>query len=125
MDNVTPPPIQHEPFTVYSRGRLYTTERQRRRLGVSRGEGRLRVGIVTTENADGECRIGSYGRFGTFVAPILDYGEITIPAEMKAHLQLREGDTVRVTLLNTREPVLKEVNVDIEVGDVTDSVAAE
>lgn len=88
--------IEHCPMEVKSRGRLYTTERQRRQLGVADDfHGKtVSVGVIVV---DREPSWGTRGEYATFQATFGSDGEITIPAEVRSILSLSYDDTVRVT----------------------------
>lgn len=127
MNNVTAP-ISHEPMEVQSRFRLYTTERQRHRLGTVNPADRsyrVAVGIVAVQQAAEHSRVGQYGHFGTFTAPMQRDGEVTIPIEVVQTLGLERGQQVRVSMKRvavespTSENVAVQTVTDTEAGDAT------
>lgn len=89
--------IDHEPMTVCSRGRLYTTADQRRRLDIEgRGHGRRVAVAILTVDRGGQWGVATSGaRFG---ATLGSDGELTIPHEARTHLDIEAGDDVRVSL---------------------------
>ncbi len=88
---------------VNSRGRLYTSKEQRRRLGIvseyvgEYGQGTdVEVGIMTVDRSRDW---GSYSELATFTATLGSYGEVRIPNAVQDALAIREGDSVRVTFV--------------------------
>lgn len=82
---------------VQSRGRLYTSQRQRERLGIE-GYGHgvsVSVGLLTVER---DCEWGTYGQLVTFQQELGTYGEIRVPVSVRDKLNLSVGDTCRVTV---------------------------
>lgn len=91
--------IEHEPFVVQSRGRLYTDRRLRSKIGVSDmpyGRGtEVAVGVVSVDRSPAW---GTYSQSGTFSTELGYYGEITIPADVRNALDVDVGDGVRVSV---------------------------
>ncbi len=90
--------VQNEPMTVASRGRLYTTEDIRQRLGCDdRQAGRGTRVAVKIDDVD---RHGEWLHVNTavFRATLATDGVIRIPAAVRDELNLSTGDDVRVSI---------------------------
>lgn len=98
--------LTHEAMAVESRGRCYTTEAQRRRLGIDgarHGYGtELAAGICTpptwVEDGGRGARLGYYAETSVVLG---QYGEFTIPIGVRRHLGVSYGDVVLATLIPT------------------------
>lgn len=92
--------IERVPVTIESRGRVYTSERQRRRIEVNdKPYGRntdIEVGIVVTDTAP---EWGTIGHMATFETEIGYYGEIQVPQGVRSTLGLAEGDDCLLTVV--------------------------
>lgn len=91
--------IEQVPMTVQSRGRLYTSERQRRELSITDGYGRgveVEVGLVSVERDPPWD--GIYTQGAAFETALAYYGELYIPETVIERLDLSVGDSVRVTI---------------------------
>jgi len=91
--------LEHAPMTVQSGYRLYTSQRQRREIGIETTYGYLTpvsVGIVTRER-ETEWD-GSTGRYATFRQTLGTDGEIRIPLDVRRALDISQGDSLRVSL---------------------------
>ena len=92
--------IERVPVTVGSRGRIYTSERQRRRIEVDDtpyGRGtEVEVGVTVTDTSP---EWGTLGKMGTFATEIGYYGEIRVPQEVRSILGLAEGDDCLLTVI--------------------------
>jgi len=86
----------NEPMEVRSRGRLYTSERQRRRLDVTANSGQDFQVIVRTVDRSPEW--GLYAQHTSFEATMRTYGVLAIPDAVQDRLGVSEGDHVRVSM---------------------------
>jgi len=91
--------FQNVPAQIQSRGRIYTTKRQRRELQLNEqpyGRGTpILVGIVVLDRS---ADWGVYGQSGTFTTNLGYYGEIHSPCGLRDQLGLDGGDHVRLTV---------------------------
>lgn len=91
--------LRHEPMTIQSRGRLYTTVDQRRRLGIAGDNGcgaHLSVGVLLVER--NQQWAGSYAESATFPVRLGVDGQFRIPAPIRQRMGLERGETLRVTM---------------------------
>jgi len=93
--------LDRVPETLQSRGRIYTSERQRRKIDATDkpyGRGTpIDVGVIVTDKSP---EWGSLGTMATFDTELGYYGEITIPQEVRQSLGLAEGDNCLLTVVN-------------------------
>jgi len=85
-------------MTIQSRGRLYTTRRQRDRLDIESHYGYgvdLRVGVVSVDRTPSW---GTYSETATFTATLGTYGGFRIPSAVQRELNVSKGDDVRVSI---------------------------
>ena len=93
------PYISNEPMAVHSRGRLYTSRRQRAALGCDDTEqGRGTEVAVKIDVVDRDTDWGIHINTAVFEAAIVTDGAIRIPADARERLGVQQGDTVRVTI---------------------------
>lgn len=92
--------IERVPKTVSSRGRVYTSERQRRHIDVNDspyGRGTdVEVGLVVTDTSPDW---GTLGHMATYEDELGYYGEVRIPQDVRSTLGLAEGDDCLLTVI--------------------------
>jgi len=89
--------LEHVPATVRTRGRIWTTERQRRECDLD-GDGHgtpVSVGLVVVDRSPSW---GSAGKSATFEQTLGVDGVIRVPKPVRTYLDLGVGDDVRLTL---------------------------
>jgi len=90
--------FRHWPMTAQSRGRLYTDEHQRSRLDCDPDDPQGTVVSVGLTVVDRAVPWGTAARSATFEKRMGVDGEITVPSEVRTHLDLVYGDSVRVSM---------------------------
>jgi hypothetical protein len=94
--------IQNEPMEVRSRGRLYTSARQRRRLDVAANDDVCLQVLVRTVDRSPDW--GLYSQRAVFEASLRTYGVVAIPDDVQERLGVQEGDHVRVSMAQASGP---------------------
>jgi len=96
--------LERVPETLQSRGRIYTSERQRRRLNATDtpyGRGtNVDVGVIVSDRSP---EWGSLGKMATYSDELGYYGEIAVPKVVRRELGLAEGDDCLLTVVNADE----------------------
>lgn len=89
--------LNDEPFHVGSRGRIYTTAEQRRRLGID-GKGyneELALLARTSVELVGDTAAG--GRYATARVRLHENGEFVLPYAARQYLDVSRGDVVYIS----------------------------
>ena len=91
--------LENQPMTLYSKNRLYTSKRQRERLGIDTDQHGRGVGVrvmITHVDRDTDW-VGGYIQSGMFETELRTYGAIGVPQSLVERFDLSKGDNVRVS----------------------------
>jgi len=84
---------------VQSGYRLYTSQRQRREIGIETTYGYLTPVVVGVVKADRSPEWeGIVGQYATFRQTLGSDGEIRLPIDVRRALDISQGDSLRVSL---------------------------
>jgi len=105
--------LENQPMELCSKNRIYTTTRQRERLGINDDEfGRgIKVHIQISDVKRNTEWGGGYVQTASFDTELRTYGVIGVPQSLVETFDLDKGDNLRVNI----EPTVRPVSVSVTV----------